>query len=72
MALRGLKVIELAGLAPAPVCGMVRNRKGSFNSKKSEFYPKGGNEIHFRGDPWSFCRGELNGPFPDVDHYNAL
>ena len=24
MALRGLKVIELAGLAPAPVCGMVR------------------------------------------------
>ena len=24
MALRGLKVIELGGLAPAPVCGMVR------------------------------------------------
>ena len=23
MALRGLKVVELAGLAPAPVCGMV-------------------------------------------------
>ena len=29
MALRGLKVIELAGLAPAPVCGMILSDFGA-------------------------------------------
>ena len=29
MALNGLKVIELAGLAPAPVCGMILSDFGA-------------------------------------------
>ena len=29
MALKGLKVIELAGLAPAPVCGMILSDFGA-------------------------------------------
>ena len=33
MALRGIRVLELAGLAPAPFCGMVLSGIG-FDSKR--------------------------------------
>ena len=55
MALRGLKVVELAGLAPAPVCGMVL---ADYGAKVIRVDKVGKNMI--KGMYWSQVGGGLN------------